>query len=88
MHWVDLFQHRVRWMVLKNMVMNLRFPLNSGKISSGCTIGGHSRRVSSMKLVTYSVSVTLASFPPYPSYIILHSCKLNTGILLSCISGS
>jgi hypothetical protein len=37
-------QDREQWWVLVNTVLNLRVPQNAGKFSSGCTIGGSSRR--------------------------------------------
>jgi hypothetical protein len=42
--WVDLAEVRDHWRALVNMVKNLRFPLNTGKYLSGCTIGRFSRR--------------------------------------------
>jgi hypothetical protein len=41
---VDVVQEREQWRALVNTVMNLRVTLNAGKFSSGCTIGGSSRR--------------------------------------------
>jgi hypothetical protein len=42
--WIDLAQDRDQWRALVNTAMKLRVPLNAGKFSSGCTIGGFSRR--------------------------------------------
>jgi hypothetical protein len=42
--WIDLAQNRNRWRALVNSVMNLRVPLNAGKLSSGLTTGGLSSR--------------------------------------------
>jgi hypothetical protein len=38
--WIGLAQGRYRWSALVNAVMNLLFPSNSGKLSSGCTTYG------------------------------------------------
>jgi hypothetical protein len=45
MDWTDMAQDWDQWWVLLNTVLNLRVPLNSGKLLRGCTIGGSSRRV-------------------------------------------
>jgi hypothetical protein len=44
MDWIDLAEDRDQWRAVVNTVMNLRGPLNAGKFSSSCTIGGFSRR--------------------------------------------
>jgi hypothetical protein len=38
--WIGLAQDRYRWRALVNSVMNLRIPLNAGKLLSGCTTCG------------------------------------------------
>jgi hypothetical protein len=38
--WIGLAQDRNRRRALVNSVLNLRFPQNAGKLSSGYTIGG------------------------------------------------
>jgi hypothetical protein len=40
MDWIGLAQDRNRCRALVNTVMNLRFPYNAGKVSSGYTTGG------------------------------------------------
>jgi hypothetical protein len=35
MDWIGLAQDRNRWRALVNSVLNLRFPRNAGKLSSG-----------------------------------------------------
>jgi hypothetical protein len=42
---IDLVKDRNRWMVLVNMVMNFRFPLNVVNFVSSWTSGGSSGRV-------------------------------------------
>jgi hypothetical protein len=44
MDWMDLAQCRERWRPLVNTIMNLRVPVNSGKLSSSCTTGGFTGR--------------------------------------------
>jgi hypothetical protein len=41
---IDMAQDRDQWRTLVSTVLNLRVPQNSGKLFSGCTIGGSSRR--------------------------------------------
>jgi hypothetical protein len=38
--WIGLAKDRNRWRARVNAVMNLRFPLNAGKLSSGLTSSG------------------------------------------------
>jgi hypothetical protein len=38
--WIGLAQDRNRWRALVNSVLNLRFPRNDGKLSSGLTSRG------------------------------------------------
>jgi hypothetical protein len=38
--WIGLAKDRNKWRALVNAVMNLRFPKNDGKLSSGYTTGG------------------------------------------------
>jgi hypothetical protein len=38
--WIGLAQDRNRWRALVNSVLNLRFPLNAGKLSSGLASSG------------------------------------------------
>jgi hypothetical protein len=40
-NWIGLAQGRDKWGALVNAIMNLWVPLNSDKLSSGCTTGGH-----------------------------------------------
>jgi hypothetical protein len=48
MDWIDLAQDWDQWWVLVNMVTKLRVPLIAEKFLGSCTIGGFSRRLSSM----------------------------------------
>jgi hypothetical protein len=38
--WIGLAKDRNRWRALVNSVLNLRVPLNAGKLSSGLTSSG------------------------------------------------
>jgi hypothetical protein len=55
--WIGLAKDRKRWGAVVNSGLNLRVPLNAGKLSSGLTTGGLSssaqlHRVSFLLLVT------------------------------------
>jgi hypothetical protein len=43
--WIGLAKDRNRWRALVNLVLNLRVPLNSGKLSSGLASSGLSSSV-------------------------------------------
>jgi hypothetical protein len=43
--WIGLAQDRNRWRALVNSVLNIRLPLNTGKVSSVLTTGGLSSSV-------------------------------------------
>jgi hypothetical protein len=38
--WIGVAQDRYRWRALVNTLMNLRVPLNAGKLTNGCTTYG------------------------------------------------
>jgi hypothetical protein len=44
MDWLDMAQDKDQWRALVNTVMNLRVPLNTGKLLNSCTTVGLSRR--------------------------------------------
>jgi hypothetical protein len=43
--WIGLSQDRYKLRALVNVVMNLQFPQNAGKLLSGCITGGLSSNV-------------------------------------------
>jgi hypothetical protein len=56
MDWIDLVHNRGQWRALVSTVMNLRVPSNAGKVLSGCTTGGLSRRAQ-LHEVGYSLTL-------------------------------
>jgi hypothetical protein len=50
--WIGLAQDRNRWRALVNLALNLRVPLNAGKLMTVLTTGDFSSSTSSIELVS------------------------------------